>query len=535
MTGFSGYMRKMTAIKLIVLISVFLILSANMTFFSHVLDVYPLNLSNALFLLSLCVVFSAATIFLLSLLCYKYTIKPVLILVLLISSAAAYFMDSYNTIIDDSMIQNIMHTDMAESLDLFSFKLVFYVVFIGLIPSFFVYKSNISFESFGRSAVSRLKFILITLLTIAGFILIFSDYYASFFREHKPLRYYSNPSFYMYSAVKHLRSSVKSEVMEMKQIGLDAKIVAQGERRKLIIFVVGETARADRFSLNGYERETNPLLKAQELVNFPDFWSCGTSTAISVPCMFSVYGAGDYDKEKVKKTENVLDVLKRAGVDVLWLDNNSSSKGVAERVEHESFKSPELNDVCDTECRDVGMLSGVQSYIDKKAENNIFIILHQMGNHGPAYYKRYPADFEVFKPVCKTNQLETCSTEEINNAYDNAILYTDYFLSRTIELLNKNSAKYDAALFYVSDHGESLGENNLYLHGLPNFIAPDTQRHVSAFLWFDKSYSGIDADELLKKKDLKYSHDNVFHTILGLFNVNTSVYDNKLDIVYKNK
>jgi len=297
--------------------------------------------------------------------------------------------------------------------------------------------------------------------------------------------------------------------------------------------VVGETARADRFSLNGYQRETNPLLKKEQLVSFSNFWSCGTSTAVSVPCMFSNINASDYKKENVKSTENIVDVLQHAGVNVLWLDNNSDSKGVALRVPYQSYKSPEINTVCDPECRDIGMLKNIQGYIEEHPQGDIFIVLHQMGNHGPAYYKRYPAEFEKFTPVCKTNQLEDCSKEELNNAYDNAILYTDYFLSEVIGLLKENVENFETAMFYVSDHGESLGENGLYLHGLPRFIAPDTQTHVPAIIWFDDGFYGLDMKLLARKTDNKYNHDNVFHTILGFMEIESATYDKKMNIIYK--
>ena len=203
------------------------------------------------------------------------------------------------------------------------------------------------------------------------------------------------------------------------------------------------------------KKRTNPLLKQEDIINFPNMSSCGTATAISVPCMFSITNKENYDSTKIRNSDNILDILKRAGVNILWRDNNSDSKGVALRVEYQDFQIPENNPICDDECRDIGMLSNLQEYIDSKKSGDIFIVLHQMGNHGPAYYKRYPKEFEKFTPVCKTNQLEECTQEEIDNAYDNAILYTDYFLSKVIELLKQNN-DFETAMIYISDHGESL-------------------------------------------------------------------------------
>jgi lipid A ethanolaminephosphotransferase len=421
----------------------------------------------------------------------------------------------------------MLSTNVAESVELFSFKLVLYVIFLGVVPSIFIYNTTIIWQG----AVARIKLFGWTLLSIVAIVIGFSDFYMSFFREHKPLRYYANPSYYIFSTGKYISSVFKSSSLPFKAIGLSATTSNADLDRELIIFVVGETARADRFSLNGYSKETNPLLKKEQVISYSNFWSCGTSTAVSVPCMFSNYNELNYSKEKVRSTENALDILKHAGVNVLWLDNNSDSKGVADRVPYQSYREQDTNPICDIECRDVGMLRNLQSYINEHPTGDIFIVLHQMGNHGPAYYKRYPAEFEKFTPVCKTAQLENCSIEEINNAYDNAILYTDYFLSEVIGLLKKNTRNFEAAMLYVSDHGESLGENGLYLHGLPNFAAPDTQRHVPVIFWASHNFDEINSVELLKKKNIKYTHDNIFHTILGLVEIESPEYIKRMDII----
>ena len=170
------------------------------------------------------------------------------------------------------------------------------------------------------------------------------------------------------------------------------------DQKELVIVVVGETARADHFALNGYPRPTNPRLAGEsQLISFNNVSSCGTSTAISVPCMFAFNDRRSFDVDESRYLENALDVIARAGVDVLWRDNNSSSKGVADRVEYQDYKSRELNPVCDEECRDIGMLQGLQAYIDSRPKD-VLIVLHQMGSHGPAYYKRYPPEFEKFTP-----------------------------------------------------------------------------------------------------------------------------------------
>ena len=516
---------------LILLTSLFVIAFYNFAFFTNVTNTYPVNLENLGFLISLTLLVFFFHVFLLSLVCFKHTIKPVIIIMLLVSSSAAYFMDNYNVVINNDMIKSIFSTNMKESADLFSITLIFYFIALGVIPSYLIYKIKLSNEPFLKDVILRLKIILLSLVSIVVLILMFSDYYASFFRAHRELRTYANPSYYIYSAAKAINIYRNAGNIELKPLGRDAKVIKTDSNRKLLIFVVGETARADRFSLNGYERDTNPLLKQESIINFSNFWSCGTLTDISVPCMFSIYNANEFAYVKVDRTENALDIMQHAGINVLWLDNNSNSKGVADRVPFVDYQHDDINTVCDIECRDVGLLTNIQSHIDK-TQGDIVIVLHQMGNHGPAYYKRYPKEFEKFSPACKTNELKNCTTKQINNAYDNAILYTDYFLSKTINLLKQNDDQFETAMFYVSDHGESLGENGLYLHGLPNLIAPDTQKHVSSILWLGKKFNDIDIKTVEMKKDNKFSHDNVFHTLLGLMEVKTSVYIKNMDILH---
>jgi lipid A ethanolaminephosphotransferase len=525
-------LKKITDVKLIVLTSIFLVIFDNVSFYKNVTSVYQITMTNIGFLISLVLGLVSLLVLLLVLTSSRYTTKPILILFVCVASLANYFMNEYGIIVDDIMIQSIINTDIAETVDLINVELILYFLVFGVLPSILIYKANIIHGTWKNILKSKLMPAGISLLIIIISLASFGDFYASFLREHKPLRYYTNPTYLIYSAGKYTSQFISQGKNELIPIGLDAKIPDGGIKRKLIILVVGETARADRFSLNGYGRKTNPFLEKESVLSFKNFYSCGTSTATSVPCMFSFFGRDDFDKKKGNTYTNLLDVMKIAGVNVLWRDNNSSSKGVAMRVPYEDFRSSKSNMVCDAECRDVGMLIGLQEYVDKNKTGSILIVLHQMGNHGPAYYKRYPRAHEVFKPACQTNHLEQCSAEKINNAYDNAIRYTDYFLSKIIELLKANSDRFETAMFYISDHGESLGENNLYLHGMPYFMAPEAQKHVPAILWLGKSFN-VDRSILKTKIDRTLSHDNIFHTVLGLMGIESDVYFKNLDILSK--
>lgn len=365
----------------------------------------------------------------------------------------------------------------------------------------------------------------------------FSADYTSFIREHKIVRFYSNPTYSVYSAIKYAtqQSSISVHNVPLLKLAEDAVLLdSSTSKKELIIMVVGETARADRFSLNGYKRNTNPELSKQDIVSFSNVSSCGTSTGVSVPCMFSSLGREKYDKEKALDQENALDVLAKHGIEVLWRDNNSDSKGVATRIKYEDFKTPTLNPNCKGECRDVGMLSGLDEYIAKNKDKDMMIVLHQMGNHGPEYYRRYPKEFERFKPACQTGELRDCTKEQIDNAYDNAILYTDYFLNEVINFLKKYDENYEVAMLYVADHGESLGEHGVYLHAAPYMMAPKEQTHVPVIAWTGK-YFDFNLSDIQPYKDTAISHDDLFCTLLISYELESNMCKAKNAIFAKNK
>ncbi|NOT80152.1 MAG: phosphoethanolamine--lipid A transferase [Bacteriovoracaceae bacterium] len=522
-----------TQTKIIFIVSLYFLLFYNFTFFSKTLNVYPWNMENAYSLFTLTMVLYFVTNLVLNVLRLKSTLKGFLIALFFLSTTAAYVMDSYGSVIDDVMLVSVLHTDTKESLELLTLKFGVYFFFLFLIPSFLIYKVKIIVAPFRVEFISRLKSIGLSLLVIFVMIISAGKFYAHFFRTQKVLRYYTNPTYYIYSMGKLASTAFKKSQKPFTPIGLDAKMPLE-QKKKLFIFVIGETARRDRFSLNGHTNKTNPLLEKEKVLSFKNVTSCGTLTAVSVPCIFSNLGRSQFSVDDATSRENLIDVLNHTKmVNILWRDNNSTSKGVADRVKFEDYKSKNLNTLCDkVECRDLGMLVGLQEHINSVKEPNIVIVLHQIGNHGPAYFKRYPKEYEVFKPVCLTSELSRCTNAQIENTYDNAILYTDYFLAQVISLLKNNSKEFDTSMLYVSDHGESLGENGVYLHGLPYMIAPKAQIEIPLIMWFGEGQDRqIDLKKLESKINNEYSHDNLFHTVLGLLKVKTEVYDQKKDIL----
>jgi lipid A ethanolaminephosphotransferase len=266
--------------------------------------------------------------------------------------------------------------------------------------------------------------------------------------------------------------------------------------------------------------------------------SCGTNTQTSLPCMFSHLDKDAYQSSR-QPYENLLDVLQRAGLAVLWIDNQSGCKSLCDRVARADTFNLKIPELCkDGECYDEVMLKDLDQRIaaldPARRARGVVLVLHQMGSHGPAYFRRSPPAFKAFMPECTSNVLQECPREQLVNAYDNTILYADHVLASTVQWLSSKPQAdvYDGAMVYLSDHGESLGENNLYLHGLPYALAPDTQTHVPMISWVSDAMRerlGLRTDCLKAHAADPLSHDNMFHAMLGLMDVKTDLYRKDLD------
>ena len=501
----------------IVIATIFILLTGNFSLFSRFVEIYPIADGNLLFLISLGIFFALTSSMLMIAICHGVMTRWFVALILVLSAQAGFFMDTYGVIIDDVMIANIFQSDSKEISALLSLGFILRTILLGIIPAILAIKFWPKAKEVSVELKSKLFIFILSLGMLIPTILPFSADYFDFVREHKIVRLYANPTYFIYSSSLYIKNQFKhSSTSSIKKIAKDAYFSGGGEKNELIILVVGETARADRFSLNGYSKLTNPMLQKQSIISFDNVTSCGTSTGVSVPCMFSSLKRKDFDYDRALQIENVLDVLKDHGVKILWRDNNSDSKGVALHVKYEDFKTPTLNPKCDNECRDIGMLSGLDQYIKQNNGHDMLIVLHQMGNHGPEYYRRYPKEFERFSPVCKNSRLSNCSKPEIDNAYDNAVLYTDYFLSNTIDFLKKYDDKYETAMFYIADHGESLGEHDIYLHAAPYMIAPKEQTHVPAILWLGEHFD-IKLSQLAKFKSYPLDHGDLFCGLLRAY------------------
>ena len=516
----------------LIIFALYVGLLLNLAFYRQVFTLLPVNsLHNWLVFLSMPVVAFSVMNILTTLASFLKLDRLVISLFILLSASAQYFIWTFGVVIDRAMITNILDTTPAESFALMSGKMVLTLGLSGVLMVALAWWIKISkAKTVWRSIAVRLLNILVSALLIVLVAALFYKDYASVFRNNKELVKSLSPSNSIV-AINSWYAHNKMDNLPLVNIGEDAvqkPEMHSGPRKNLTILVLGETSRAQNFSLGGYERETNPRLKQDDVIYFANTTSCGTATAVSVPCMFSNMPRAHYDEELAHHQEGVLDILQRAGIRVLWNDNDGGCKGACDRVPHQNVTDLNLTGQCiDGECYDEVLFHNLESYIDNLQQDGI-IVLHTIGSHGPTYYNRYPAEFKKFTPTCDTNEIQSCTQQQLTNTYDNTILYIDYIVDKAIKLLQSKQDKFTTSLVYLSDHGESLGENGVYLHGLPWSIAPETQKHVPMLLWLSEDYQqryGVSSQCLQQRaKTDPYSQDNLFSTLLGLLGVDTHEY-----------
>lgn len=509
----------------------------NLALFKDVREVFThLPDYNILFALSIPITFIAAfNIFFLPF-TVKYVEKSFFIILLISAAMVDFAMFNYGIIFDQNMIENFAQTNFAETQSYTNSVVFSWVGLTGVLPALLLLFTKVKHSGVLKDVVYKGASLLGSIAVILFLAMFFYKDYASVIRNNSNLRKEVVPYYYINSTIKYVNNTYFYEPIEFTHIGMDAKKLPK-EKPDLLVVIVGETARAMNYGLNGYGRDTNKYSKnIENITSFQNVSSCGTATAVSLPCMFSMLDKKDYSSRKFKNQDNVVDILRRADVSTHWIDNNTGSKGVAARTKYTSIDKRK-SEFCDgLVCTDDYFIKNLQDKISRAKWDDNVIFLHVMGSHGPTYYKRYPKEYKEFKPECARSDIQNCGDQEIVNTYDNTILFTDYVMANVIKILEKNSNQYNASMIYISDHGESLGENGLYLHGMPYAVAPDEQTHVPMITWF--------SDETIKAKKInqtclnklakneKYSHDNLSHTILGLMGVQTSVYKPYMDVLH---
>ncbi|HRP95254.1 MAG TPA: phosphoethanolamine--lipid A transferase [Rhodocyclaceae bacterium] len=524
--------------SLLLAASVYFALVCNTAFWRALLADRPSFPSAAGYAVAVGVALVAVHFIVLGLAANRWTIKPLLALSILVASTSSFFAGAFGIHVDPGMMRNVLRTDFGEARELLSVTLLHHLFLTAGPPLVLLRQVRVR-----RRALLRALALRAGLLGLAGVAAVVAlspvvKDFAAQMRNHKEIRFLATPANALYSFARVLTQDAQAAHRPRTPVATDARLGERwnGQTRPvLFILVVGETARAANWGLNGGSaHDTTPQLARLDVINFPTVSSCGTNTEVSVPCMFSAHGRRNYDEEAIRSSESLLHVLQRAGLRVVWNDNQSGCKGVCARLESLRPDRAALAGLCDPEhCLDEALLASSDALL-RDNRDNLVLVLHQLGNHGPAYHRRHPAAFRRFTPTCDSQDLSRCSRDEIINSYDNALLYTDHVLAQTIRRLEALQQSYDTALLYVSDHGESLGEKGLYLHGMPYAIAPAEQTRVPMLLWISTGYArrfGLDLACLREHAGRSLSHDHLFHSVLGLLDVRTAVHERALDFV----
>ncbi|WP_081105935.1 phosphoethanolamine--lipid A transferase [Acinetobacter venetianus] len=522
------------------LLAIWLGVFLNIAFYEKLQSLTPYTgIKAGLFVAASVLVVVALYNFIFQLFNWKWTAKPIAIALVFIGGFASYAVSTLGVLITSDQVQNLMQTDMAEARDTWSWHLVVWTLGMTVLPIIAILMVKLKSEPIVGQLLKKVIASVVSLAMVGGLLFVFYVDFAAIFRENRDLKGMISPQNMIASFASYYKKKAPKENLPLVTYGEDATMQKTDASKlpKLMVLVVGETARAENFSLNGYSKNTNPKLSKQDIINFSKVSSCGTATAVSVPCMFSGMPREDYDESLANHREGLLDIAKRAGYQVTWIDNNSGCKGTCDRVEQFKIPEPIQKKWCkDEECFDDILIDSLKAYlatIPKDDTRPHLVVLHQMGSHGPAYYKRVPPQYKVFKPTCDTNAIQGCSRDELLNSYDNTLLYTDYVLDSLIETL-KTATQYETGLWYLSDHGESTGESGMYLHGAPYAIAPSQQTHVPMLMWFSDAWKQQAQKQmscLSQQRQKELSQDNLFPTMLSLLDVKTKVIDPKNDML----
>ncbi len=441
-------------------------------------------------------------------------IKYLVMLLFPLNALALYFVSSYGVILDKSMIGNIFNTNIDEASSYLGWKMVAYVLLLGVLPAWWIVRRQI------RQPVRRLPLFSLSVGGIALSVLWLALNAQTWLWIDKHSKYVGGlvmPWSYIVNALRY-QADIHHQPAQRKPLP-DGRFLRR--EKTLVVLVIGESARAASFSLYGYKRETNP-----ELSSIPNVWALPNSFSTTTYTTASVLSLLSVDGSTHEEYELLPEFLARQGVGVLWRSNNS---GEPEMLLEHYQKAGDLRQACRGEgcAHDEVLLARLKEDIDALNQDRTLVVLHTAGSHGPSYYRKYPSRYSRFTPVCTGVDLDRCGRQSLINAYDNSIVYTDHVLARLIRLLKLDFPETGVMMLYISDHGESLGESGLYLHGTPYAVAPDFQKKIPFIIWISEEMKS----RLGEPKTLpRYGHDNVFHTVIGAFGLETPAYDPASDI-----
>jgi lipid A ethanolaminephosphotransferase len=445
-------------------------------------------------------------------------LQPFCMLIAVGNAVALYFLLTYRVVLDESMMGNVFNTDVAEAAEFLHPTALAYLLILGVGPAWLVTRVHLRPAPRARLLVVAAA----SLLATVALALLSASAWPWIDAHSKRLGGTVLPWSYLINAARYAVPRIFASDV---QVSLPPATFASSDRT-VVVLVIGEAARAENFSLYGYHRPTNPLLSRAGVIALRNTKACATYTTAAVRCILSNVEPGSPFS---RQYEPLPSYLKHNGVDVIWRTRNFGEPPIDVQTYQ---KASELAQTCaGTGCaHDEVLLTGLEQRIEASASQRIFVVLHQSGSHGPAYYTKYPKEFEHFAPVCRSVEMSRCTRQELVNAYDNTILYEDHFLVRTIGLLQRLPHT-RAVMIYLSDHGESLGEHGFYLHGVPYAIAPDVQKDIPFIVWMSEDFvrqKGVQPHSL--EIQASHSQRDVFHSVMGAFSMHSEAYLPEFDI-----
>jgi lipid A ethanolaminephosphotransferase len=489
------------------ILSSFTLAAYHFPFFRLVLDKIEGGFNGLLITAGLAVLMLALNHFFYYLVLYtgRFVGRCILAFTFVADAISLYFINSYEVLITDSMMGNVFNTQFSEASGFFSLAAVLYVLFLGVIPCIFIFAAKTDFGSFKRFMAN----IGLALGIAVGIAFVNIQNWPWIDRNSTELGSLLMPWSYTVNTVRFYNGEKKRN---QKEILLpDAQI--SNDSKDVCILIIGESARRDHFSLYGYEKPTNPLLAEDDVTSLIAN-SAATYTTAGVKAILDHQPTG-------KLYEILPNYMYRTGVDVIWRTSNWGEPPVHIEKYHTVRDLKKMYPDADDRYDGI-LLTGLKEEIMSSEKDKILVILHTNTSHGPTYNKKYPAEFERFTPVCTTVEMSKANPQELMNAYDNSVLYTDYLIHSAIEIL-KEIPDRRACMLYVSDHGESLGEGNLYMHGVPMSIAPKEQVEIPFIVW-----TSIDAAEVKELDEVGQYH--VFHSVMDFLGVESPVFDEDKNI-----
>lgn len=434
-----------------------------------------------------------------------------------INALSVYFVITYHVVLDDSMLGNVFNTRYSEASGFFSWWLVGFVLLLGVIPSIFVLKCPIKKE---KRNGKRLGIVCGSSLMLSVVLLLLNINQTLWIgRYDTELGGLIMPWSYVVNTIRLISMNKDKNVEEVKLP--DGKIT--DTKKTVVVLVIGESARKANFQLYGYKRQTNPLLSKQQDLKVFEANSCATYTTAGVKAILEPMDSGTL-------YEILPNYANRTGVDVVWRTTNWGEPPVHIKEYHgrdELHKLyPELKDINYDEL----LFTGLRERIEKSAKSKVLIVLHTTTSHGPVYSQKYPKEFEKFSPVIDNVEQADKDIDKLINAYDNSIVYTDYLLSNLIDTL-RSLTGWQTAMMFVSDHGESLGENKLFMHGVPMTMAPAYQYEIPFLVWTSDGFRNVKSQGTSLPKPIDQHY--VFHSVLNLLSIESPAYKSEYDIFEK--